>query len=103
MHSHDGMKVVQRKILYVLILVLMEDALALRLEARKNNRLKVLILVLMEDALAHIKRNYPEITKEYVLILVLMEDALALGNEIYTVQQLSGLNPCSNGRCTRTL
>ena len=38
---------------------------------------KVLILVLMEDALAHSGKEY-EVSLKFVLILVLMEDALAL-------------------------
>ena len=38
---------------------------------------------------------------QYVLILVLMEDALAL-ELLYQHLHIKGLNPCSNGRCTRT-
>ena len=66
-----------RTLVIVLILVLMEDALAPYKEVGEiiANYL-VLILVLMEDALALF--NAPPILKVCVLILVLMEDALAL-------------------------
>jgi len=37
-----------------------------------------------------------------VLILVLMEDALALQKQERRGVQLSCLNPCFTGRCTRT-
>ena len=86
----------------------------------------VLILVLMEDALVHLKqsrkragknslnpcfngrctRTRPFVAEEQsailVLILVLMEDALVLTALIFQVQNCSRLNPCFNGRCTRT-
>ena len=62
----------------VLILVLMEDALALRLQVRRNIYC-VLILVLMEDALAQVEKNVIAQVVD-VLILVLMEDALAQQN-----------------------
>ena len=60
----------------------------------------VLILVLMEDALV-LSQNSVELPYKGVLILVLMEDALvhvydSLGNF------MRSLNPCFNGRCTRT-
>ena len=61
----------------VLILVVMEDALARKDAEVKNFEKAVLILVVMEDALAH--KNY-DTGLEYrgvVLILVVMEDALA--------------------------
>ena len=57
----------------------------------------------MEDALALVVVNF--INKEYgkVLILVLMEDALALiPSGKYAALFTKGLNPCFNGRCTRT-
>ena len=43
-------------------------------------------------------------SKRYVLILVLMEDALA-PYRIFKLRRLAveSLNPCFNGRCTRTL
>ena len=37
-----------------------------------------------------------------VLILVLMEDALALGGQFARKYTSDSLNPCFNGRCTRT-
>ena len=40
--------------------------------------------------------------KGAVLILVLMEDALVLVHPVYNYAGMS-LNPCFNGRCTRTL
>ena len=56
----------------------------------------------MEDALA---RHFLELgrNEDVVLILVVMEDALALDitDEVYSL--LYSLNPCCNGRCTRTL
>ena len=62
----------------------------------------VLILVLMEDALVH----SPDISSGNifgkVLILVLMEDALVLPNKVWFYMYGGGLNPCFNGRCTRT-
>ena len=38
-----------------------------------------------------------------VLILVVMEDALALFDKEFVSNLFGGLNPCCNGRCTRTL
>ena len=61
----------------------------------------VLILVVMEDALVLIIKA-PILVKRYgVLILVVMEDAL-VHQEIRIVELSSSLNPCCNGRCTRT-
>ena len=56
----------------------MEDALALCFQPETRNFLDfVLILVLMEDALALQVANYNTLPYKVVLILVLMEDALA--------------------------
>ena len=85
----------------VLILVLMEDALALEEKQKKSLR-KVLILVLMEDALAHGMSVQFTLKEGGVLILVLMEDALAQSRLQQQRQMRLSLNPCSNGRCTRT-
>ena len=52
MHSHKGQKVEKTAIAQVLILVLMEDALALWYRVQFEWMSLVLILVLMEDALA---------------------------------------------------
>ena len=60
----------------------------------------VLILVVMEDALAQQQSELTEPLPE-VLILVVMEDALALFPLSEDTTQ-KGLNPCCNGRCTRT-
>ena len=38
-----------------------------------------------------------------VLILVVMEDALAQEVKSLVVKFFNGLNPCCNGRCTRTV
>ena len=55
----------------------------------------------MEDALA-LKQKNTCASLSTVLILVLMEDALAHAQ--YLPQERGGLrlNPCFNGRCTRT-
>ena len=78
----------------------MEDALARGNFSAVRKLFLVLILVLMEDALAlYMKKN--EFIK-LVLILVLMEDALA---QLFIRQNQynhDSLNPCFNGRCTRT-
>ena len=59
----------------VLILVLMEDALALA--ERSEDCKEVLILVVMEDALAHGGWAVKKLDVVRILILVVMEDALA--------------------------
>ena len=57
----------------------------------------------MEDALAHRITSLLPVPVCNVLILVLMEDALALADEDAAKEFfLAGLNPCFNGRCTRT-
>ena len=78
----------------------MEDALALNATTANEVKAQVLILVLMEDALALNATTANEV-KAQVLILVLMEDALALVLRVQPKLRMS-LNPCSNGRCTRT-
>ena len=61
----------------------------------------VLILVVMEDALAQGKKVV--ITGIFkVLILVVMEDALAPQVFKLNSPPKPSLNPCCNGRCTRT-
>ena len=55
----------------------------------------------MEDALA-LKKIGSKIQKAYVLILVVMEDALAQGRTNDVFKFCISLNPCCNGRCTRT-
>ena len=55
MHSHRKMLEYMAMLKYVLILVLMEDALAQNSKGLLTTNLGVLILVLMEDALALMK------------------------------------------------
>ena len=56
----------------------------------------------MEDALAQDTFQLGATTL-VVLILVVMEDALALlGLSSLNGYETEGLNPCCNGRCTRT-
>ena len=78
----------------------MEDALRVRESSWISSKGDwVLILVLMEDALrvdAYDDMDYVT----YVLILVLMEDALRAINGNNAVFFAIGLNPCSNGRCS---
>ena len=67
----------------VLILVLMEDALVHDLEDERKELCKVLILVLMEDALVLFAPYALSLKNQTVLILVLMEDALVqLGKKL---------------------
>ena len=73
-----------------------------RKEVHNEKSHVVLILVLMEDALV-LKSVFSKNGEiRTVLILVLMEDALVR----YTTQRIrtksTCLNPCFNGRCTRT-
>ena len=56
----------------------------------------------MEDALARHSAQAYTPTATSVLILVLMEDALALIVLLPFIAVGVGLNPCFNGRCTRT-
>ncbi len=55
----------------------------------------------MEDALALLDNFQADLTLD-VLILVLMEDALAPGLKTNCANISNSLNPCFNGRCTRT-
>ena len=59
----------------------------------------VLILVLMEDAL-RVKVRILVRQQKMVLILVLMEDALRETPSMGKLFPLNSLNPCSNGRCS---
>ena len=73
-------------LLYVLILVLMEDALAPYSTLITSLESVVLILVLMEDALALIMIKVLINLIAAVLILVLMEDALAHIKKILRIE-----------------
>ena len=79
----------------------MEDALAPLPQIRLRQHVRrVLILVVMEDALAQELAEQNNL--EIVLILVVMEDALAQEFKLFRDAKKFGLNPCCNGRCTRT-
>ena len=69
---------------------------------RNAGETRVLILVVMEDALAPILSLETWVKNEDVLILVVMEDALAHLWHFCLADAAGGLNPCCNGRCTRT-
>ena len=57
----------------------------------------------MEDALAPVMFSAIGLAYNTVLILVVMEDALALDfNRLAVKLAYFCLNPCCNGRCTRT-
>ena len=71
MHSHQYSLKLGRTIVMVLILVVMDDALALSKKSLKRTFQSVLILVVMDDALARINAN--------------------------EVENVKGLNPCCNG------
>ena len=81
----------------VLILVVMDDALALILFMTDIKvSLNVLILVVMDDALALTVTGY--ICKDAVLILVVMDDALARQERRHGYTRTAeSLNPCCNG------
>ena len=111
----------------VLILILMEDALRegvqlqkdplplglnpysngrcskrLKTKNHENKILFVLILIIMEDALRERENSFYYVKWYEVLILILMEDALRgyvqTSDEAYKM----GLNPYSNGRCSKS-
>ena len=64
-------------------------------------QIEVLILVVMEDGLVHnVKANITAVT--LVLILVVMEDGLVQVEAIGLANALASLNPCCNGRWSRT-
>ena len=63
---------------------------------------RILILVVMEDALALTTPVWNIEGLTGVLILVVMEDALAQDPKNRKGQRFRCLNPCCNGRCTRT-
>ena len=55
----------------------------------------------MEDALALLTAEHQS-NNWSVLILVVMEDALAQRKTLLREKTCISLNPCCNGRCTRT-
>ena len=56
----------------------------------------------MEDALVPKRYSNPSTHGVSVLILVVMEDAL-VPKSMVSVSNNESLNPCCNGRCTRTM
>ena len=56
----------------------------------------------MEDALVRLSLKTASLWLNQVLILVLMEDALVLTSRCRERYVKPRLNPCFNGRCTRT-
>ena len=56
----------------------------------------------MENALVQKKPTVEELVEQKVLILVLMENALVPIVETSSRLSVEGLNPCFNGKCTRT-
>ena len=79
----------------------MEDGLVLAIRQVALGAAAVLILVVMEDGLVHIifVGNYSIVG---VLILVVMEDGLVqFYVEPFKILEY-GLNPCCNGRWSRT-
>ena len=55
----------------------------------------------MEDALVQTK-TVDKLGNQRVLVLVLMEDALVRMTYLLMSGMSKSLNPCFNGRCTRT-
>ena len=86
----------------VLILVVMEDGLVLRELLLWISAILVLILVVMEDGLVLSATEQPMPGDPMVLILVVMEDGLV--QVLRQVNQMTSkcLNPCCNGRWSRT-
>ena len=85
----------------VLILVVMEDGLVLRELLLWISAILVLILVVMEDGLVLAIRQVA-LGAAAVLILVVMEDGLVqFYVEPFKILEY-GLNPCCNGRWSRT-
>ena len=80
----------------------MEDALVPFGSANSYTLSFVLILVLMEDALVLSVFGAKIHVTILVLILVLMEDALVLLKSSWKRKKIVSLNPCFNGRCTST-
>ena len=80
----------------------MENTLGVLLRLRQWLSRNVLILVLMEDTLGAIIPTLC-VGLAVVLILVLMEDTLGEININHKKQRYESLNPCSNGRYSRSL
>ncbi len=79
----------------------MEDGLGGESAHFIYNNNKVLILVLMEDGLGVVVYD-TKFKRNCVLILVLMEDGLGAHRILYPSVHHRCLNPCSNGRWSRS-
>ena len=81
----------------------MEDGLEHIVEHEYAPERLVLILVVMEDGLELNKHLNIKLWQQFVLILVVMEDGLEL-LKLWLINQLKlSLNPCCNGRWSRTV
>ena len=67
-----------------------------------NGCCSVLILVVMEDGLVHLLIEMIILKLLSVLILVVMEDGLVRSTPCYFCSYSRSLNPCCNGRWSRT-
>ena len=103
MHSHKLRFQVAQNFIYVLILVLMEDALAHNNKITRRKMRNSLNPCFNGRCTRTFLRHETCQWKPYwVLILVLMEDALAREVMETITRKVTRLNPCFNGRCTRT-
>ena len=75
----------------------MDDALVQALKILNKQRSWVLILVVMDDALVLEKKEFIKMLVFSVLILVVMDDALVLDYGKFKEIQIARLNPCCNG------
>ena len=80
----------------------MEDALALDVMSVCMALKAVLILVLMEDALAQKNMNTYNVTFSYSLNPCFNGRCTRTDFDNLVSVQITCLNPCFNGRCTRT-
>ena len=102
MHSHSAEKGQGRYSGGVLILVVMEDALALILKVYFQKMVKVLILVVMEDALAPYRHQCTR-NKLFRLNPCCNGRCTRTAMKLFLNGTMESLNPCCNGRCTRTI
>ena len=80
----------------------MEDALVLMSDLHYGHENIVLILVLMEDALVHV--SYLSNLPHYLVSLNPCFNGRCTRTELKAIEEIYSvsLNPCFNGRCTRT-
>ena len=79
----------------------MEDGLVHELVMPLRQFMHVLILVVMEDGLVPTVKDWMEGVAN-VLILVVMEDGLVRRQQLLQRMLFASLNPCCNGRWSRT-